>query len=362
MLCGACGYENQTGNRFCGMCGTPLPHRPLGSQGTHSFTRVPLESTKTPDPAATPADNASSPPAAGRTGVLVAMPRAASLSSGTVKSERPAADMVPEIPLDEFVKGFRYVPPADPQEITMRGDAEASRPEPAVAVDAAATVPTEIPTASTNSTSSAEDIGQRLGLEDSPAGEERRDRPRFLDFSEPALPPKESGTRESIVAGPSFLGLDEVPRDAGGAVGETEDSKPSRRRGLTWFAVAALLVFAVLGVLEWRSQVNQTNDGPVEVVKVKLRDMMSGHNSPPQSTGSADANVGKPAMQVEEQPKSPPADQNVPANLSAPAASNSSADSNVNAGDVAASPAQNTTPQGEVEAGEKSQRRCPTPR
>ena len=26
MVCSACGYENQAGMHFCGMCGTPLPH------------------------------------------------------------------------------------------------------------------------------------------------------------------------------------------------------------------------------------------------------------------------------------------------------------------------------------------------
>ena len=93
---------------------------------------------------------------------------------------------------------------------------------------------------------------------------------------------------------------------------ETPSKRPAKLRresllarvGRTWLAVAALLVFAVLGVLEWRSQVNQTNDGPVEVVKVKLRDLTGRYNSPPPSANSADANAAKPAMQVEEQPKS----------------------------------------------------------
>ena len=38
-----------------------------------------------------------------------------------------ATDMVPEVPLDEYVKSFRYVPPADPEEITMRGEADVLR-------------------------------------------------------------------------------------------------------------------------------------------------------------------------------------------------------------------------------------------
>ncbi len=47
MVCSACGYENQSGHRFCGMCGMPLPHPPLttpGAQSTIGLTRVPLDS------------------------------------------------------------------------------------------------------------------------------------------------------------------------------------------------------------------------------------------------------------------------------------------------------------------------------
>ena len=50
MVCSACGYENQAGMRFCGMCGMPLPHRPLtapGAQSTLDYTRVPVESSST---------------------------------------------------------------------------------------------------------------------------------------------------------------------------------------------------------------------------------------------------------------------------------------------------------------------------
>ena len=51
MVCPSCGSENPSTNRFCGMCGTPLPHRPLttpGAQSTLSFTRVPIEVTPAP--------------------------------------------------------------------------------------------------------------------------------------------------------------------------------------------------------------------------------------------------------------------------------------------------------------------------
>src|SRR5208283_812950 len=46
LVCSACGHESPSGNRFCGMCGAPLPHPPLttpGAQGTIHLTRGPLE-------------------------------------------------------------------------------------------------------------------------------------------------------------------------------------------------------------------------------------------------------------------------------------------------------------------------------
>jgi zinc-ribbon domain/Sel1 repeat len=348
VLCSACGNENPVGNRFCGMCGTPLPHRPLtapGAQGTHSFTRVPQESTK-------PNERSSAPTSAdvpSQTGMLVGMPGMARNDMGTSQPENsrlPTTDMVPEVPLEEYVKSFRYVPPADPAEITMRGEADILRTTPRVEADPSATDhgengapvhPSSLPL--------GEDVRERLGLEDDSEANERRDRPRFLDINGPAVPPGESATGEAIIAGPSFLGLGDVPRDAVEAAGEPEMATPARARWRTWLAVVALLVFVALGLLEWRAQVNQTNAGPVEVVKVKLRDLISRYNSPPPSPNSADANAAKPSIQVEEQPKSQTQEQN-PANLNAPSATSTNpppAASDANAGTSAATSQQNTT-------------------
>jgi zinc-ribbon domain/Sel1 repeat len=46
LLCSNCGYENPSEHRYCGMCGTPFPHRALtvpGAQSTLSFTSSPVE-------------------------------------------------------------------------------------------------------------------------------------------------------------------------------------------------------------------------------------------------------------------------------------------------------------------------------
>ncbi len=39
MVCSSCGQERPAGDRFCGMCGTPLPHRLLSAEGTLSLAR-----------------------------------------------------------------------------------------------------------------------------------------------------------------------------------------------------------------------------------------------------------------------------------------------------------------------------------
>src|SRR5271167_653731 len=46
VVCSACGQERPDGDRFCGICGTPLPHRPLstpGAQSTIHLSRGPLD-------------------------------------------------------------------------------------------------------------------------------------------------------------------------------------------------------------------------------------------------------------------------------------------------------------------------------
>src|SRR5271165_992277 len=346
LVCSACGYENQVGNRFCGMCGTPLPHRPLtipGAQGTHSFMRVPLEGATPPErqPATTPPEETSAPAAPSRTGVLLEMPSPESRSTQTTQSENsvpPAPDTIPEVPLEEYVKSFHYVPPADPKEITMRGDAPVLQPEVAV-TDAPATAPTERAAAGDASLAPTDDVRERLGLEDAPE-EKRRDRPRFLDFSEPTPPPEKPAARESNIIGPSFLGVSDAPRIAAEPTAKTETGKPARASWGIWFAVALLLVFGVLGVLEWLSRVNQTNDGPLEVITMKIREITHRNSQAPQS--AAETSPSTPERQAEVHPKPQAQDQNAAASPSVP--SSASVNSPPAAPDAnAAKPPQKTT-------------------
>ncbi len=202
----------------------------------------------------------------------------------------------------------------------MRGEAQALQPETMAASGVPAAVPREAASLEgVTPISPAEDDGERLGLGDSATGDGRRDRSRFLDVSESALALEKPGGPDPVFEGQSFLELSDSPQVTGQPEAETEVIKHARGSGLTWFAVAALLVFVALGLLEWRSQVNHTNNGPVQVIKMRFQKLMNRYNPPPQTADVADANAAKPGMQAEPT-QSVATDQNVPANANVPSA------------------------------------------
>ncbi len=154
----------------------------------------------------------------------------------------------------------------------MRGDARIARPEASAVSDppssaSSGSLLAPIDTAATLPNASSEDVRSRLGLEDTADGDEPHDRPRFLDFSDPAPAVEKPEAPEPANEVPAFLKLsdirrvsDQPPSSRDGvklaehppAAQATEGDKSSFRSGLTWLAVAALIAFVALGVLEWR--------------------------------------------------------------------------------------------------------------
>lgn len=126
VVCSSCGHENQGGDSFCVTCGTPLSHG---------------------------------------NGEPTEMPSSKSLSGEEWHSAtltRPGG-MVPEIPLDEYVKSFRYDPPSDPTEITMRGDAQVLQPEASSLTDTPPGAPPETSkVVEVKPISAAEDVKEQL--------------------------------------------------------------------------------------------------------------------------------------------------------------------------------------------------------
>ena len=362
MVCSACAFENPVGMRFCGICGMPLPQRPITAPGAHStlsFTRVPLDSravrsaTSQERGAALPETRGGATTAnGGAPNPAPASADSALNASGTTASapQLPPKELVPDVPLDEYVRKFRYDPPRDPGEITMHGDAPAAAPvaEPPKQLVAEppkeASTPASTPMAPLSSNvaeeikpplgaapvAGADDIDNRLGLEPESPTEARIARPRFLEINQPAKetktePPKpiepvsNSGT---TISGPSFLGLNDRPTTFAEAIGVEEgDYAPRNYHWRAWFAFAVALVLVALGVLEWRSPVHQTDNGPVEVIRTKLHKLgqsaMSQIAGEPAPAGNDNA---KPEIQVQEQPYAQPPAQTSTAQAEKPGA------------------------------------------
>ncbi len=357
MVCSACGFENESGMRFCGMCGTPLPHRPLttpGAQSTLNLTRVPVESgTASQEKSiSTNAAVRSHEVASGNGGRPSAIADTTTASSATpVAKTPPAKELVPDVPLDEYLQSFRYEPPSDPGEVTMRGDAapspeiEAPAPPPGSTqtVQADEDQAPESPVSSgpvlvarQNSAGTVEhppmsqprpavpdDTVLRLGIEPEAPEEKQIQRPRFLDLNEPAkeeVPARGTGT--STIVGPSFLGLSDAPHIAAETLPPDGDEAERGSHWRGWLAVAIVLIFAALGVMQWRAQ---TGNGPLQLVKAKLYSLR--HGSAPQTNnqpGATDPLVADTIPKPEQQTVQPtsPAAANSNSQVAAPPASN----------------------------------------
>lgn len=337
MFCGNCGQEILAGNRFCGMCGTPLPQRPLtapNAQSTVRFIRLPQDRPTSFEATAN----------AVRSNIATAS-RDGQLSSAVISEDRPGAvsrvvetppaelpvsetagdsyeavepvqNLAPEPSLERFIEQFKYEPPTE-SELTMGGtpipDTEHFRPIFVSPQASGAGIPAPSALDQTNfpanetKTLKPEPVRSGIGLVE--PTEDAAERTRFLDLDQPATERPRSGS--SMVVGPSFLGLNDAP-DAGKYV---EEGEPSGSHWRIWLAVLLLAVVGGLGFLEWRSQVKQTS-GPLEVIKMQIQRLRHGGVSESATTGApssspTDSKAAAPAMQVEPQAKPPQSTTNV---------------------------------------------------
>lgn len=355
MVCSACGYENQEAMRYCVMCGMPLPHRPLttpGAQSTLNFTRIPVESgsiqfdqgRNVAGPSVTgvlePSSGNGRTPTS-ETLTLPTAPVAPESPQAQIQIEQPPTELVPDVSLDEYIQKFRYEPPTDPGEVTMLGEAPplvevesatasseeavANRDEMPATADEA-----NYPSADSISfsdirrepevapeASSINSVASRLGLEPETPAEERIQRPRFLDVNEPSResqPAAASGT--STIVGPSFLGLSDPPQmEEEESSWASEEDVPSTSHWRGWLATAVVVIFAVLGVMEWRSQASPTSSGILHVISAKLQSLRHSSAAPANNDKSSTTSQGsdtnsKPDMQGEQPQPTKPVDQN----------------------------------------------------
>jgi hypothetical protein len=247
VVCSACEHENPAGNRFCGMCGTPLPHRPLSipeAQGTSNLARGPLEnappdrhgfavvveipdvqqpysdasSTDTPATETRPSDHSASQEVPDRpigtfeqSPVLVEIPGE---QSNHPRGLTLSGETVPEDRQPEFVQNFDHSPPDQAE------DTPAMALGVSDVLDELATAPAEPPTPEEAPHFPwMEDVLQQLvELEAAESSERRDEHPRFLDLlGELSLPAVEPEPLTSPVVASSFSEVSEAPQTMAGS-------------------------------------------------------------------------------------------------------------------------------------------------
>ncbi len=330
MFCTNCGFENPALHLFCGMCGTPLPQRPItapGAQSTVGLTRQPVEVSQTSSSTAT---NLS------RTNVPAAIQTQESEPSGTAEpnyfSQAEQAES-----LQQFIAGFHYTPPAEEDEVTMTGGKptldSAAKYEPEAPISLSeepseeasgaepmpkTTEPLQAQVTATDNAPPAESIAEQpplVATEPPPFAtkgikDQAPERSRFLDFSETAreTPPT---TAAPTIGGPSFLGLSDTPATPA-YVADDVTGRESHWRA--WTAAIVIVLFAGLGLLEWRAEKNQSSNGPIGIMKMQIERLKGKKGAvitPPPSEAATDtvqpgtappAGSG-PQIQVAPQPK-----------------------------------------------------------
>jgi len=233
-------------------------------------------------------------------------------------SEPQPTELVPDIPLAQYLQSFHYQPPSEPTEVSMRGDASVAEQEASAqraTVPRSAPVDVATPVDASAATAASEtkppvviadvppDTAEsRLGLEPEAAAKASIERPNFLDLGETPAESKPAMSGTSFITGPSFLGLNDPPPTADARLPKPRKLRKSHWR--VWSAALVVLIFAELGWLQWRSHVDHTNNGPVEIVKTKVRDwrqrIPSLDGNEPAPASSVDTN-SKPEMQVQPQ-------------------------------------------------------------
>ena len=272
MFCTNCGFENPAMHRFCGMCGTPLPQRPItapGAQSTADLTRHPVGVTQT------------TPSSASHSGATVVQVSDSGTSGSTYFSQVEQADS-----LEQFIAGFRYTPPVEEDEVTMTGDRpvldDTTKYEPAapISVSEGQSLVAEplLPAVESLplSTAAVDDTPEQPAVvvtEPPPFAtkgvrEKTPERSRFLDFSEQEKEQdRVPAPTTSSIGGPSFLGLSDTPASPA-YVGEANAERQSHWRA--WTAVVVLLIFGALGALEWRAEKNQSSNGPIGIMRMQI--------------------------------------------------------------------------------------------
>jgi zinc-ribbon domain len=326
VVCSSCGQERPEGDRFCGMCGTPLPHRPLsamGAESTISLSRGPLQTSSSHDRMSTAAAGVLD--LLGHSGVSTASEEPCDEAPGPESAVSPIASHPPtdstepesrsfetpeqesqlstdstgriepasEDPPQNFLEGVQYPPAGQPEETAATDELPPGQPDVSKFLDALAATPDE-PAKSSEAPHFPwmDDVLDEIETQAAKTSAVRDERPRFLDLlgdlSQPevardvpapdlATPPL-SEAREAHVA--SILS----PAAVAGP-------KPFSRKQHWWMATAAALVFVALAIVQWRTQIADNSKRLEQRITDKVLELAN--------SDDADANKGQPATSAD---------------------------------------------------------------
>ena len=373
MVCSACGDERPDGDRYCGMCGTPLPHRPMstpGAQSTVHLSRGPLNGQGlsavvqnarvqpsygdewTADPpaaetlpsATTVAQEVAAPPGETFEPALV-LPEAPgreletpAFQPGPALSDELPSGIVDDLALPEFsqVRAVATEAPTGHSAVSEFLDELVTEP----AEPSASKEPPHFPW--------MDGVLDQIEFEAAKTPQGGDERPRFMDvLGDLDLPPLETDAPgpgvvppEPTVVRPPLSESKPAPRVAAAWHVAEEGWKPPVGKRWMWQAAAAALVFLVLGAIQWSAPITRAGKYVVEVVTAKFEDLTgTSAGSPPTPAASSEPNAFSKAVGFEEQSK-PPA-QNPPA---AKAPTTVPSENPQSAGTAAATPVQAPPP------------------
>ncbi len=325
MVCSACGQACPTGDRFCGRCGTPLPHRPLntpGAQGTMNLARGPLEGSSSHLHQYTAA--MSDRFRVGSTACAIdepgdeAPPAVPALSQTTPdlsssNTEQPSLSDLPPRQNPQFSSDFaptaesasaapvRLGETLDHPVLDHLDDANATPESPATQpnvsdfLDALVASPAEPSThEEAPHFSWMDDVLEQIEREAAKSSEAREEPPRFLnELGDLSLPPFKPDDPPAIVASESTsVAADPAKTIAIAGAAEEARKSPSTKRHL-WQAVVAALVLVALASVQWRSQIIRT----FQLSYDRIQALISGDEPDANGTPIADSADPSPPSQ-----------------------------------------------------------------
>jgi zinc-ribbon domain/Sel1 repeat len=386
VICSACGHDIPAGYHFCGMCGTPLPHRPLETPGAHStmsLARGPLEIPR-------PVENQSA--AVADSSDQRSQADAVSVTAGAYGNESSPPDKAvsPEVthPADEALKPFlvetpeqhtypesgslpsRTSVPEDPRELfagTLEHAEQSSRSERTQTSGVVPAMPSEvvafadalaIPAAEAPPPAEAphfqwmDEVLDEIEVEAAKAAarQDEQQSPNFVD--ELALREFEPSPVAPSEAPPPYLKISAAPTVPSPARIRVKEPRSGNWRIVV--AYAAAVVFAAVVLLQWRSYRNQTDDGPIDIIERRIQAWMpdneeDANSDQPGAASGSGTSASTPSPQTEQpsQPQNQSPAEKTQSPKPGPAAANPSPASNSPIPTVPSSAAQSVPSAGE---------------